>query len=64
MQKKFNTDDVQPEWDENMVPQCSESCKSHDGKRCELLGYRPDSVCEPMVTQLSKRVFNNTVFEL
>ena len=39
---------VIPAWVEG-VPRCDEDCPLHDGKRCELLGHRAPSVCEPMV---------------
>ena len=43
-----------PQWDGSGVPFCSEECPHHDGKRCRLLGSRPDSICEPVVTQMAK----------
>lgn len=34
----------------NGVPRCSEEkCPSYDGKRCQLLGQKPDSICAPEV---------------
>jgi hypothetical protein len=33
-----------PKWDDG-VPWCDERCPEHDGKRCELLGHRPESIC-------------------
>lgn len=30
-------------------PECSEECPHHDGKRCELMGFRPDRHCEPVL---------------
>ena len=29
------------------LPRCDSSCPSHNGKRCEILGHRPDAFCEP-----------------
>jgi len=45
-----------PNIDENGVPWCIEKCKEHDGKRCELLGHRPDSICEPYVIKLVEKI--------
>jgi hypothetical protein len=36
------------------IPTCAESCRFHDGKRCELLGFRPDNLCEPMIADWSE----------
>lgn len=41
-----------PEVDENGVPRCATECPAYDGKRCELTGFRPGSICEPAVLQL------------
>lgn len=41
--------EVRPEW-EGRVPRCTERCPSHDGKRCMVLGRRPESICEPAVS--------------
>lgn len=43
----------EPNIDDNGVPWCSEDCQCHDGKRCTLLGMRPDSICEPAVIALA-----------
>src|SRR5688572_25862426 len=41
-----------PEWADGL-PICSlESCPSYDGKRCELMGCRPGSLCEPAVREI------------
>ncbi len=46
-------DNIEPTPDRGTgVPYCSSECKSYDGKRCRLLGRRPDSICEPAVEQL------------
>lgn len=37
------------------VPWCSESCPSHDGKRCIQLGHRPDAICEPAAREMARR---------
>lgn len=39
---------AQPSWDQ-AGPWCDERCQHHDGKRCELLGFRPSRLCEPVV---------------
>jgi len=31
------------------IPMCRDGCCHHDGKRCELTGFRPGSLCEPAV---------------
>lgn len=42
--------DVKPDWgSDGAAPFCSERCPSFDGKRCEVLGHRPGSLCEPAV---------------
>lgn len=42
-------DRIEPRWDIHGVPRCTEGCPSHDGKRCTILGARPESLCEPAV---------------
>ena len=44
-----NEQPPQPEWTPNGVPNCSESCRHHDGKRCGLMGLRAPAICEPTV---------------
>lgn len=39
----------EPRLDEHEIPWCDEHCPHHDGKRCELIGHRPDAICEPAV---------------
>ncbi len=42
--------DYEPRMDENGVGFCAfEDCPQYDGKRCRLMGFRPDdnSICEP-----------------
>lgn len=42
-----------PDW-RSGVPFCSESCARHDGKRCRILGFRPDGICEPAVSEMGR----------
>ncbi len=44
---------IQPAWTMGGVPNCSEHCRYHDGKRCELLGFRLDGICEPAVLHMA-----------
>lgn len=38
------------------IPFCArELCPSYDGKRCGLVGCRPDGICEPAVVELVRR---------
>lgn len=40
---------LHPTWNDT-VPFCSmERCPHFDGKRCDLIGRRPDNLCEPAV---------------
>lgn len=39
----------EPAWTPNGVPNCSEECRHHDGKRCGLMGLRAPDICEPTV---------------
>lgn len=45
-----------PERDGNGVPRCTERCPHHDGKRCAILGYRPDALCEPAVREMAAKL--------
>jgi len=49
-------DAPEPLWDElHTVPRCAESdCRHFDGKRCQLIGFQPDGICEPAVAQMSE----------
>src|SRR5690606_13058736 len=39
------------------VPMCSrEECPEYDGKRCRILGMRPDAICEPAVMDMAHRL--------
>lgn len=44
-----------PEW-EGVTPHCSERCSYHDGKRCELMGFRPSRLCEPVVREMGVKL--------
>lgn len=50
------TEDVRPMVDSQGVPRCSERCPSFDGKRCEILGHKPENICEPAVVDMAKRL--------
>jgi hypothetical protein len=43
---------AQPQW-LRLVPLCSEACQYHDGKRCQLLGFIPGLMCEPVVAAMA-----------
>ena len=62
-QKQLNGDSVglgqqlsaEPQWDpETGVPFCSEHCSHHDGKRCQLLGFRAPQICEVVVQEMAR----------
>ncbi len=38
------------------IPKCNERCPQYDGKRCELLGHQPQSLCEPTLAITVKRL--------
>jgi hypothetical protein len=45
-----------PRW-EGGVPFCRyDDCVHYDGKRCELLGERPSSLCEPVVAGMAEQL--------
>lgn len=46
-------DDISPEIDKHGVPWCNERCRAHDGKRCDLTGFKPRGVCEPEVAEMA-----------
>lgn len=53
--KKSN--EANPYLDDDGVPYCStDECPMYDGKRCELLGHRPDGLCEPEVREIVFRL--------
>ena len=41
-----------PDWD-GVVPIHSDHCGVYDGKRCGLMGFQPDRICEPQVRQMA-----------
>lgn len=51
-----NDGPARPDWDDESVPMCSESCVHNDGKRCKVLRFRAPSVCEPVVGEMAKRL--------
>lgn len=53
--KSIDTREMLPEWTDQLIPRCSERCPSFDGKRCELMGFRPDGICEPAVREIALR---------
>ena len=42
-----------PTWSSD-VPFCDHQCPHYDGKRCRVLGLRPDNICEPVVQQMAQ----------
>lgn len=39
------------------VPMCAlEECPQYDGKRCRVLGMRPDAICEPAVIDMAATI--------
>lgn len=44
-----------PAWHNN-VPYCSTECAHHDGKRCGLMGFRVEALCEPIVKAMGDRL--------
>lgn len=42
---------AEPHWTRG-VPLCDEDCRHHDGKRCKLQGFRPGTLCEPVVHEM------------
>jgi hypothetical protein len=51
-------DKPDPMWDElHNIPRCSEDdCRHYDGKRCKLMGFEPDGICEPAVHRMSEAI--------
>ena len=47
--------EYEPEWTERGEPLCTDSCRQYDGKRCRLIGFRPDRYCEPAIVGLAAR---------
>jgi hypothetical protein len=46
---------VAPDWHRG-IPHCDHRCPYHDGKRCELTGFRPGTLCEPVVVQMAAKL--------
>lgn len=44
-------DHIQPKF-HNDIGYCQEKCPSYDGKRCEVMGFHPESICEPWLNEL------------
>ena len=38
---------MNPDYDKNGLPLHVDECPEYDGKRCKLMGFRPDRFCEP-----------------
>jgi hypothetical protein len=38
------------------IPYCTEECSRFDGKRCDLMGFRPDGICEPAVKAMADEI--------
>lgn len=48
---------IKPRVDEHGVPLCDdEACPHYDGKRCSVMGFRPDGICEPAVLDIAAEV--------
>lgn len=45
-----------PRVDNAGIPWCDDSCPQHDGKRCQITGFRPSSICEPAVGNMARDV--------
>ena len=51
----YNSEHIDPVfYGESGVPFCNENCPQHDGKRCRVLGMRPDNICEPTVVEMAR----------
>lgn len=53
--------DITPKATDDGVPLCTATCKYFDGKRCEVLGFRPGAICEPGVVRLATNVKETNV---
>lgn len=43
----------------NGIGYCAgDGCPEYDGKRCQLMGFRPQGICEPWVLELVAKVKN------
>jgi hypothetical protein len=45
--------DYQPSLDNDGVAWCAETCQQFDGKRCQLIGFRPHGICEPWARDMA-----------
>ena len=52
--------EVEPDWDDHLVPRCSGHCRQHDGKRCRIMGQRPTALCEPAVDMMADLLSRRT----
>ena len=55
-ERTMSDEDIKPEVTKHGLPLCTESCPSHDGKRCRVLGQRPSRICEPAVEAMAERL--------
>lgn len=54
VKKEAQVSDLQADWTDD-GPLCTTSlCPQYDGKRCQALGRRPDSHCEPAIKILMR----------
>ena len=44
-----------PDWEDG-VPLHDDACRAFDGKRCSLMGFRPDRICEPQVKEMAQAI--------
>lgn len=49
-------DGAQPSFTPDFLPLCTEECQHHDGKRCDLLGRRPDEHCTPALIDIMAKM--------
>ena len=47
---------AKPTYNDKGVPYCTERCPEHDGKRCEILGHAPSTICEPAVAEMAAKL--------
>lgn len=50
---RIYTEAPEPDIGNDGVPRCRHECRHYDGKRCELMGFRPDAICEPAVEEMA-----------
>jgi len=57
LREELGDDGGRPDVSRYGVPMCSrEECPEYDGKRCRILGMRPDAICEPAVMDMAHRL--------